>query len=225
MSRRLIAKRHCPVCVFTVCLLERSVIRGSMRLAGAAIVMCQLRCGGSTESGSPSDASGASTESSSDSADTHDTDFDTTISFTDGTQLVFPSDATQAPLDQASAPDACPPLFLPTIDAAPERAAPDALAPVSCDFAPSDLACNTASECVVVELIECRCWDPAIGAKKNNSYNCPPPPCPPFGPCDAGSGLVAQDCKLAPDGRGLSVACVEGRCSTYVMAGDASGPD
>lgn len=142
----------------------------------------------------------------------------------DGSNLMFSfptvRDSGGDATSDGGATDACAP-FLPTIDAAPERAAPDAPAPLSCDFAPSDLACNTTADCVIVELIECRCWEPAIGANKNNTYNCPPPPCVPFGPCGADSGVVAQDCKLAPGGTGLSVACVDGRCSTYVAAADA----
>jgi hypothetical protein len=143
-----------------------------------------------------------------------------------GDSLVFRDSGSDTQLDAGNgAPtDACL-RFLPTIDAAPERSAPDAPAPLSCAFAPSDLAYNTAADCVVVALTGCGCWALAIGANKTNTYNCPPPPCPPFGPCGADSGLVAQDCQLAPSGAGLSVVCIDDRCSTYVATDDAGVSD
>ncbi len=98
---------------------------------------------------------------------------------------------------------------------------PDA-APHTCALTPADVACNVDSDCTVLNVEHCGCTSQAYGVSTSADVSCPAPPCVPTLP-DAGgcavTGVVTEDCQIAPTLADVGVQCVNHQCVTDVKVG------
>jgi hypothetical protein len=91
-----------------------------------------------------------------------------------------------------------------------------------CNFSPSDVACDVASDCEAYQDEgHCLCLVPVWGVNHGNDGGCGiPPPCAP-GFCGGppASGLLTQDCKVVSWPYNIDVSCVNHRCFTSAHVG------
>ena len=93
---------------------------------------------------------------------------------------------------------------------------PDAT-PGTCEISPADVACDAPSDCTLLVVTYCGCFDDVYGVSTTSTARCTPPPCPPPAPggCPA-SGFLAQDCSQATSLSQLSVKCVDHVCRSFI---------
>jgi hypothetical protein len=188
-------------------------------LAGCAGEAVSISGDASSQSGS-SAASSSGTQGASSSSGTTSTGAQTTVGSEGGTGAIDAQsvgDAANDPIPDASIPDA----FPASCDGGfTLRLFADA-SPHTCQLEPSEVACETSTDCSPFEILSC-CWRAAVGVNKTNTASCPAPPCAPpqpgGPPCDDTS-IETEDCQSAPDLQHVAVACVDHRCMTY-----ATGP-